>query len=59
MAGATRFSSDADHSWTALERTEFRRQEENYAKYPENEREVRRREAASATRRRATRPAQW
>ena len=49
----------AVHSWAARESAEFRRQEENDAKFPENEREVRRRAAASATRRRATRPAQW
>ena len=59
MADAIRYINDADHFWTALERVEFRRQEENDATYPENEREARTREAASVTRNRATRPAQW
>ena len=51
--------NDVDHLWTARERAEFRRQEGNDAKYPEYERESRRRNAAPATRRGASRPAQW
>ena len=59
MADAIRYKDGADQLWTARDRAEFRRQGENDAKYSQNERAVRRREAASATRRRAVRPAQW
>ena len=48
MADAMRYINDTDHLWTGRERTEFRRQEENDAQYPENERELMRCEAASA-----------
>ena len=45
MADAIRCINGADRLWTARERAELRRQEENDAKCPENEREVRRRQA--------------
>ena len=52
VADAVRFLRGAEHLWTARERAELRRQEENDAKYPVNTCG-----AASATRR-TTRPAQ-
>ena len=54
VADAARSANAVDRLWTACERAEPRGQEEIDAKYPQNTRG-----AESATRRKATRPAQW